>query len=569
MSNEDTPKVILSTYPTNLMINQPATIRYQTLRKLVTGFEKVGAVASSEKLTEAVFRVLISNEADKTYKDALIQIVPKLVKVLMKGPDADEKTKSRCIQCFIQPLSDFLVGTESSALIKSSAARALIAAYSYLDDDTFKYFLVPVVRGSFTEEDYQETTVVDVVLGIMPRLVESDYGWIARGIEIFYGNETYSYRKEALRMICYLASNKFNKEAMQKYIMKIYLKIPHDKAWIIRREFVRSMEYVIDKIFDEDVDSVYNQYIELTHDEQKQVVAGCIEILPTIIRNERIQYKMKELNFIDTFRKLTTFNDNVDVCLIKIIPYLIKLYPEEEEYSLNLMEKSCDSIEEIMRNTVNIIFKQVFDLAHNKNILLNIFEKLANDQSAGIKSEMRRYICDVLSLDTGRFSDLFRSLVEESNFRVKVSIAQHLPVLRTMSFYDDVLVKLTMSGFFGVREVALKEIENCLKENESKRSILFNQFLTYQKGNCYQRQALAYAFVAVSKGNEEYTTKATPNLILMLDDPISNVRISTLIALGKLHSSSQDVKFALSTLLKNEHDTDVHNIAEQIYARIC
>ncbi|EDR26564.1 hypothetical protein EDI_059230 [Entamoeba dispar SAW760] len=198
---------------------------------------------------------------------------------------------------------------------------------------------------------------------------------------------------------------------MQKYIMKIYLKIPHDKAWIIRREFVRSMEYVIDKIFDEDVDNVYNQYIELTHDEQKQVIAGCIEILPTIIRNERIQYKMKELNFIDIFRKLTNFNDNVDVCLIKIIPYLIQLYPEEEEYFLNLMEKSCDSIEEIMRNTVNIIFKQVFDLAHNKNILLNIFEKLANDQSAGIKSEMRRYICDVLSLDPGRFSELFRNLV--------------------------------------------------------------------------------------------------------------------------------------------------------------
>ncbi|EDR26565.1 hypothetical protein EDI_059240 [Entamoeba dispar SAW760] len=138
-----------------------------------------------------------------------------------------------------------------------------------------------------------------------------------------------------------------------------------------------------------------------------------------------------------------------------------------------------------------------------------------------------------------------------------------------MSFYDDVLVKLTMSGFFGVREVALKEVENYLKENESKRSVLFNQFLTYQKGNCHQRQALAYAFVAVSKGNEQYSTKVTPNLILMLDDPISNVRISTLIALGKLHSSSQDIKFALSTLLKNEHDTDVHSIAEQVYARIC
>ena len=77
---------------------------------------------------------------------------------------------------------------------------------------------------------------------------------------------------------------------------------------------------------------------------------------------------------------------------------------------------------------------------------------------------------------------------------------------------------------------------------------------------------MVYALATIGKHGER--EKITTILLPVLKDPISSVRISTIIALGILGSDDQDIKFSLSSLLKSESDIDVKEEAHQLYSRL-
>ena len=56
----------------------------------------------------------------------------------------------------------------------------------------------------------------------------------------------------------------------------------------------------------------------------------------------------------------------------------------------------------------------------------------------------------------------------------------------------------------------------------------------------------------------------------MLKDPVSNVRISVLLAIGQMKTKSADIRFFIkNTLLKTEQDPNVYQLAEKIYLKLC
>ncbi|ELP89767.1 hypothetical protein EIN_424890 [Entamoeba invadens IP1] len=569
---EDTPKDILNKYPGMLQISQTQSTRYTALRKLPDAFLKVGAVAAADKLSEAIFRLLVNPDTEKTFVDAIIQTLPHLIKVLMTNSDANSNTKNRCIQCFIQPLSEFLVGGESSVMVKTSAARALIASYRFLDDNTFRFYFIPVVRGSFTEQEFQETTVADVVVGIMPRLVKEDFVWVSKGITTYYISENSTVRRESLKVISAFAQM-LSPEEMKMFLFDTVSKITQDDVWIIRRDYVKSYIRVVSKFGLEENLVLYENYLHLLKDKHKLVVASAVDVLPVLFKDaEFVKCVVQKRNFMEVYKEASADESNFASetfgAFIKIIPKLLEIFPDDEQYMLELYEKQSLSVEEVMRSIVAMDFGEVLKLSKNKEILIRIFTTLAYDISEGVKSQIRRYICDILLLDE-RFGELFNKLLSEGNYRTRYQISKQLPTLVGTEYYLDALEKLVMSPMMGVRVEALKELRHYVQDDEERKGKMIEVFVRYFKGNCQQRQCMCYALEAAGKGSPVLEEKIIPHLLIMLNDDVSNVRISALISLGKLRHGGQDVKFGISTLLKEEKDLDVKEVANKVYELLC
>ena len=82
---DDTPKTIINSYPQLIQLSQPSQIRNSTIRKFPRAFELLGAVQSSERLTEPLSQVLINPKCEKNYLENIISKLPKLIKILMTG----------------------------------------------------------------------------------------------------------------------------------------------------------------------------------------------------------------------------------------------------------------------------------------------------------------------------------------------------------------------------------------------------------------------------------------------------------------------------------------------------
>lgn len=231
----------------------------------------------------------------------------------------------------------------------------------------------------------------------------------------------------------------------------------------------------------------------LTVQQQKQVIFACVEVLPLLARNAHFGERMGDNRFLAAYKQMLAEESGVNLycCLIKVVPHVIRLFPDEEDYIVGIVEKKAGAPEEAMRLTVLKIFPLLLGTVRNKRPLLNVFDRLVNDTSMQIKSEMKRSICDVLMIDTERYKGLFNTLVVEGNFRVKYMIAKQLSLIRGSDIYESTLEHLVMSRFFGVREEALKELDYHISTVASSGAQLnesIERYHNYSNGDSVERQ---------------------------------------------------------------------------------
>ena len=139
-----------------------------------------------------------------------------------------------------------------------------------------------------------------------------------------------------------------------------------------------------------------------------------------------------------------------------------------------------------------------------------------------------------------------------------------------MEFYEETVEKLVMSRMVAVRDEAIHEISLYCNNDDEARARLYCRFVVYLEGSSTQRQALAFALAAIAKGSLRYEEEVSTHFISLLKDPISNVRIAVLTAIGMLKTKSSDIRFFIkNTLLRSERDTTVYQLAEKVYLKLC
>ena len=122
---QDTQKIMTDKYPLWLRPDQPLKLRQETVSKLENAFQTLGPVLASEKLTDPIFKILIDQKVEVSYRETVLQALPPLIKILMKHEESNEITKSRCLQTFIQPLSELII-TDGIPHLKASACRIIV-----------------------------------------------------------------------------------------------------------------------------------------------------------------------------------------------------------------------------------------------------------------------------------------------------------------------------------------------------------------------------------------------------------------------------------------------------------
>ncbi|KAL7722302.1 HEAT repeat domain containing protein [Entamoeba marina] len=546
---EDTVKTILTTYPQRLSATEATSTRYQTLRKLPEAFEKVGAVSSSEKLVDVISQILYNTkQEDRSFKNSVIQITPSLVKVLMQAPDSNENTRTRCVQSIIQPLSDFLVGSDPNHQMRSVSARAMVKASPLLDYDTFRFFVLPVVRGMFTGGGDTDAIAIEVVVGVLPLLNSDDHKWVMKGLNFVRKSEDSHIRKESLKIL-FALSEQCDYDHNEQYVFPLLLDYVADDAWMIRRDVAYGLPNIIRKCNEEGIKIIYTIFNTLLLDRQKQILYVCLEIIASLLKNNQFSLLLQQSDYMDKYKvyveeeksSLTKSN------LIKVIPQLFSLFPNEEEYFLQVVLKCSTSEEESMRQIIAEIFGDVFRLAQNKTILMDIYQALENDDSDLIKNYIQPQICNMVLLDKERFIASLDVITHNSSFRTKMAIANQLHQLKTLDSYVDILEQLIMDGCRAVRQAAVLELKNYVLENEENNVIcvIINVY------NCkiIIKKVLSFAMMS-------------------LDDPIVNVQITAIIILGQLNCKDQDVQIALNQIIQSDRDDDIKSIALEAYNKL-
>ena len=566
----DTPKMMTDKYPIWLKPDQPSKLRFETISKLENAYNTLGAILASDKLTDGIFKVISDNKVETPYREAVVNALPPLIKVLMKGEDANEMTQSRCLQSFIQPMSEMIIQDGISSL-KATACRTMAKCHQYLDDEYFKSFLLPIIRGNYLSEMKTDSAMTELVMSILPRLDSEDYQWISKGLETLSESETISDRIDCIKMIIAVSESLFDKDAMSTYIMKTYLKLAEDKANAVKNEFVKSLPSVFPKVNEMDGLFLYERLSLLFKTEKVDMIKEISNVMPICAKNIKVQKLMKRMRFNDQFKQFYAKIGNVyTASMIRLLPSLIKIFPPEEAFFMRIILQESKSELEENRYAVACIFKDTFHTVKNKKNLVEVFEALANDSVEKIKSEMRLYICEVMILDHSRFLPLYRQLLNGNHFRIKYNITKGLRFFRKMEFYEETVEKLVMSRMVAVRDEAIHEISLYCNNDDEARARLYCRFVVYLEGSSTQRQALAFALAAIAKGSLRYEEEVSTHFISLLKDPISNVRIAVLTAIGMLKTKSSDIRFFIkNTLLRSERDTAVYQLAEKVYLKLC
>ena len=567
---QDTQKIMTDKYPLWLRPDQPLKLRQETVSKLENAFQTLGPVLASEKLTDPIFKILIDQKVEVSYRETVLQALPPLIKILMKHEESNEITKSRCLQTFIQPLSELII-TDGIPHLKASACRIMMNCQQYLDDEYFKFFLLPILRGNCLSENEIDTSLIDLVISVLARLSSEDYQWISKGIETLSNSEIISNRIDCIRMIISCSETLFDKDAISTYIMKTYLKLAEDKSQAVKNEFVKSLPSVFPKVNEMDGLFLYERMELLFKTEKVDLIKIMCQVLPLCGKNIKVQKHMKRMRMNETFKQ---FSMKIGNCytehMIKLIPILMKLFPNEESFYMKIITDESKSENEENRFAVACIFKDVFHTVKNKKNLVEIFEKLAYDTVDKIKTETRLYISEVMLLDNKRFFQLYTELLNSNHFRIKFNITKGLRFFRNLDFYEDTVEKLIMSRMCSVRDEAINELGLYINNKDEVRSRLYCRFIVYMNGSSTERQALAYTLATIAKGSVRYEEEISVQFINLLKDPIPNVRISVLNAIGLLKIKSPDIRFFIkNTMLRGERDAAVYNLAEKIYLKLC